>query len=79
MCPPLENALLSRAGLAFRTTDLPWSGPVLLDWLDWHGPPEFGCNFDHARPEYDAISGWTFLRGFWRLEDGGYATAAAWA
>lgn len=70
--PPIENALLSRAGLAFHTTDLPWSGPVLLDWLDWDGPPEFSCDFGHAQPEYDAISGWTFLRGFWRLEDGGY-------
>jgi ADP-ribosylglycohydrolase len=70
--PPLDNALLSRAGLVFRTAGQPWSGRALLDSLDWDGAPEFGCDFSRARLEYDAIGGWTFLRGFWRLEGGAY-------
>jgi hypothetical protein len=70
--PPLANALLSDVGLSFRTTGTPWSGRVLLDWLDWDGAPEWICDFSHERPEYDAISGWTFVRGFWRLDSGAY-------
>lgn len=70
--PPLPNALLSRAGLAFRTLGQPWSGRVLLDWLAWDGAPEFSCDFSRERAEYAAISGWTFVRGFWRLQDGAY-------
>jgi hypothetical protein len=70
--PPLTNALLSRAGLSFRTTGTPWSGSMLLDWLDWDGVPEWSCDFSSERPEYDAISGWTFVRGFWRLDNRAY-------
>jgi len=70
--PPLPNALLSRAGLVLRTTGPAWSGRVLLDWLDWDGPPEWDCDFSRERAEGDAISGWTSLRGFWRLDEGGY-------
>lgn len=70
--PPLSDALISRVGLVFRTIGQPWSGSVLLDWLDWDGAPQCSCNFSRERAEYDAISGWTFARGFWRLEDGAY-------
>jgi hypothetical protein len=70
--PPLHNALLSRAGLVFRTLGLPWGGRVLLDWLDWGGAPEWSSDFGRDRAEYDAASGWTFLRGFWRLDSGAY-------
>ena len=70
--PPLPNTLLSRAGVMFRTTGGSWSGAPLLDWLDWDGPPELQCDFSRERREYDAIGGWTFLRGFWRLEEGAY-------
>jgi hypothetical protein len=70
--PPLHNALLSRAGLVLRTLGPPWDGRVLLDWLDWDGAPEWSSDFSRDRAEYDAASGWTFLRGFWRLEGGAY-------
>jgi hypothetical protein len=70
--PPLANVLLSRVGLSFRTTGTPWSGRVLLDQLDWDGAPEWSCDFSRDRPEYDAIAGWTFVRGFWRLDNGAY-------
>jgi hypothetical protein len=70
--PPLHNALLTRAGLLFRALGQPWGGAVLLDWLDWDGAPEWSSDFSRDRAEYDAASGWTFLRGFWRLEGGAY-------
>jgi hypothetical protein len=45
---------------------------VLLEWLDWGGAPEWSSDFGRDRAEYDAASGWTFLRGFWRLDSGAY-------
>jgi len=75
--PALNNALLSRAGVAFRTAGQPWSGRVLLDWLDWDGPPEWSTDFSLDRPEYGALAGWTFVRGYWRLEDGAYHSSGA--
>jgi len=70
--PHLENALLTDVGLTLRNTGESWSGHLLLDSLDWGGRPDFVSDFSRARPEFGAISGWTFLRGFWRLEDGAY-------
>jgi ADP-ribosylglycohydrolase len=70
--PPLHNALLSRAGLVFRTLGPAWGGRALLDWLDWSGAAEWSSDFGRDRAEYDAASGWTFLRGFWRLDRGAY-------
>ncbi len=76
--PPLHNALLSRAGLALHNLgDTPWNGSLLLDWLDWEGAPEFSTDFRAERAEYGAISQWTYLRGYWRLEDDGYHGSGA--
>ncbi len=70
--PRLENALLADVGLVLRTTGEAWSGPLLLDSLDWSGPADFASDFSRERAEFGAISGWTYLRGYWRLEDGAY-------
>lgn len=68
----MRNVLLSRVGLVLRHTREAWSGRLLLDSLAWDGPARFSTDFSRERPEYGAISGWTFLRGYWRLEDGAY-------
>ena len=70
--PMMENALLSKVGVVIRNLDEPWTGHLLLDMLDWRGPAHFATDFSHERAEYDAISQWTFLRGYWRLEKGAY-------
>jgi len=70
--PALPNALLSEAGIVLRNLGAPWTGNVFLEWLDWEGTPTFSNDFALERPEYGAISQWTFLRGFWRLQDGAY-------
>lgn len=75
--PQLENALLSQVGIAFRNIGEAWSGNVLLDSLDWSGTPNFVCDFSRERNEYGAISGWTFLRGFWRMDDGAFHGSGA--
>jgi hypothetical protein len=43
-----------------------------LGSLDWSGPARIFTDFTRERPEYGAITGWTFLRGYWRLEAGAY-------
>jgi ADP-ribosylglycohydrolase len=75
--PVLHNALLSEAGLVFRNLGAPWTGNIFLEWLDWDGTPSFSNDFALERPEYGAISQWTFLRGWWRLEDGNYHGSGA--
>lgn len=70
--PTLENVLLTDVGLTIRNIGESWSGHLLLDHLDWSGRPTFGTDFSRERAEYGAISGWTFLRGYWRLEGGAY-------
>ena len=70
--PALHGACLSEAGVVLRNLGEPWSGSILLDYLDWGGPPHFSFDFSQERHEYDAISQWTFLRGYWRLVDGAY-------
>lgn len=75
--PRLENALLTETGIVLRTLGRIWNGHLQLDSFDWSGSPDFSCDFSLARPEYGAISGWTYLRGHWRLEGayhGGGAT-----
>jgi len=52
--------------------DQPWNGSIWIDDLDWQGQPDFYFDFKNARNEYGAASGWTYLRGSWRLEDGAY-------
>ncbi len=76
--PAQENALLSQAGIAIRTiADEAWSGSIWLDSLDWGGPPKLFTDFSREQPEQDAISQWTFSRGYWRLEDGAYHGSSA--
>ena len=75
--PALDNALLAEAGIAVRVLGEPWSGRMLLGSLDWHGPARFATDFSKEQSEYDAISQWTFLRGSWRLQDGGYHGSGA--
>lgn len=76
--PSLHNALLSQVGLVVNNLgDELWSGSILLDWLDWEGAPKFSTDFSAERPEYGAISQWTYLRGYWRLEEDGYHGSGA--
>ncbi len=75
--PPLHNALLARVGVTLRTLGEAWSGTLLLDDLDWTGAPSFSTDFALERPEYGALSQWTFLRGFWRPEADGYHGSCA--
>jgi ADP-ribosylglycohydrolase len=70
--PPLDNALFTQVGIVIRTLGEPWRGHVLLDDLGWSGEPQFTNDFQLERAEYGAVSQWTFLRGFWRLQDGAY-------
>ena len=70
--PRLHNSLLSEVGLVLRNLGDPWTGKLLLEWLDWAGTPEYGNDFALERAEFGAISQWTYLRGYWRLEDGAY-------
>ncbi len=75
--PPLHNALLSEAGVVVRQLGTPWTGNLFLHWLDWDGTPSFSNDFSLERSEYGAISQWTFLRGYWRLQDGSYHGSGA--
>lgn len=75
--PPLHNALLAKVGIVLRMTGEAWSGRLLLDDLDWGGAPQFSTDFAAERPEYGAISQWTYLRGYWRLDEGGYHGSGA--
>lgn len=75
--PRLHNALLSEVGIVLRNLGTPWTGNVLLDWLDWDGEPALSNDFALEKPEYGAISQWTYLRGYWRLQDGAYHGSGA--
>lgn len=70
--PELRGACLSEAGVVLRTLSDVWRGSLLIDDLDWQGAPRFGYDFAKERPENGSISQWTFVRGLWRLENGGY-------
>ena len=70
--PELRGVCLSEVGLVLRNLGQPWSGAVMLDYLDWDGPPRYRYDFGRERAEYGAVSQWTFLRGYWRLVDGAY-------
>jgi hypothetical protein len=76
--PPLKNALLSEAGIVARNqADDVWSGSLWIDQLDLSGAPAYQDDFTLARPEAGAITQWSFLRGYWRLEDGAYHGSGA--
>ncbi|MFN2134942.1 MAG: ADP-ribosylglycohydrolase family protein [Candidatus Promineifilaceae bacterium] len=76
--PAKHNALLSEVGIVLRNMGAqPWTGNLCLEWLDWDGAPHFSNDFALERPEYGAISQFTFLRGYWRQEDGRYHGSGA--
>jgi ADP-ribosylglycohydrolase len=71
--PPLEDACLAQVGVIVRVLDPIWErGSFYLESLDWDGAPSYKTTFAKERPETAAISGWSRLRGYWRLEDGTY-------
>ncbi|MEN8171492.1 MAG: ADP-ribosylglycohydrolase family protein [Chloroflexota bacterium] len=70
--PALNGICFSEAGIVFRNLGQPWSGSALISNLDWGGGPDFSFDFSKERHEYDGVSQWTFLRGYWRLEKGAY-------
>ena len=71
--PPLTDANLSQVGVALRVLEPVWErGSLALAWLDWDGPAHYTTTFTKERNETGAISGWTHLRGYWRVEGGAY-------
>jgi ADP-ribosylglycohydrolase len=70
---PLKDACISEVGVVLRNTGDLWSaGSFSIESLDWSGTPNFKATFEYAKPESGAISQWTYLRGYWRLEDRAY-------
>ncbi|NWG14993.1 MAG: ADP-ribosylglycohydrolase family protein [Chloroflexi bacterium] len=71
--PPMQDVYLSQVGVVLRVLEPIWErGSFCIAALDWDGAPSYKTTFANERPETAAISGWTRLRGFWRLEDGAY-------
>ncbi len=71
--PAMQDVCLSQAGLSFRNmcSDT-WKGLFFLDDLDWGERPAFSQTFRNLKMEYGAAEQWTYLRGYWRLEEDGY-------
>lgn len=71
--PPLDDACLSEVGIVLRNTGIPLeSGALYVGDLDWSGVPSYTTTFARERPESGCISQWSWLRGYWRLEDGAF-------
>jgi ADP-ribosylglycohydrolase len=71
--PPRTDARLEQVGVAVRVLDPLWErGSFYLASLDWNGTPHYKTTFAKELHETAAISGWTHLRGYWRLDDGAY-------
>lgn len=71
--PPLIGACLAQAGVIVRNLGENWeTGAFYLKSLDWYGTPHYTLNFAQERTEGSAVSQWTRLRGYWRLEGGRY-------
>lgn len=71
--PELAGACLSQVGVIVRNLGENWeSGSFHLRSLDWSGDPAYSIDFARERAEGSCISQWTKLRGYWRLENGGY-------
>lgn len=76
--PHMHAARIAQAGIVLRNqSDDLWNGSILVAEMDWSGAAQFSDDFSHARPEAGSISGWTYLRGYWRLEGGGYHGSGA--
>ncbi len=68
--PSLCDVCLSEVGIVLRNTGQRWeTGVFELAELDWSGTPNFKTTFQYAKPETGAISQWTYLRGYWRVEE----------
>lgn len=71
--PPMTDVSLAQVGVTVRVLDPIWErGSICLASLDWDGAPAYKTTFAHAKPETGAISGWSRLRGYWRIEDSAY-------
>ncbi|MBC7811608.1 MAG: ADP-ribosylglycohydrolase family protein [Burkholderiales bacterium] len=71
--PELKDACLSEVGIVLRNLGELWeTGSFHVTSLDWSGAPDYETTFAKERAESGGISQWTRLRGYWRLEDGGY-------
>jgi ADP-ribosylglycohydrolase len=72
--PRLDGVCLSQVGVVVRNVGADWDvGALHLKSLDWWGTPDYRLDFTRERSEGHAISQWTKLRGYWRLEgDGRY-------
>lgn len=71
--PPLTDACLSQVGVVLRVLEPIWErGSFCIASLDWDGKASYKTTFAKERHETASISGWTRLRGYWRLEDGAY-------
>lgn len=71
--PSMSDACLSQVGIVLRNLASSWVvGSVALSELDWDGAPDYQMTFAKERPETGAISQWTYLRGYWRIENGDY-------
>ena len=71
--PQLTGACLSEVGIVVRNLGELWgTGSFHIAEMDWSGAAHFKTTFAHAKPETGVISEWTFLRGYWRMEDGAY-------
>lgn len=71
--PALTDACLSEAGIVVRNTGAIWEiGSVCIGEMDWAGSPNFSTTFAREYAETGSISQWTYLRGYWRLENNSY-------
>ena len=71
--PYIEGACLSEAGVVLRKTGSPIRrGIFILSSLDWEAHPAYSIEFSKERNQLGCISQWTYLRGYWRLEEGAY-------
>jgi ADP-ribosylglycohydrolase len=71
--PAWTDACLSEVGIVIRNTGEIWNtGSFYLAEMDWSGVPDFKTTFACAKPETGAISEWTYLRGYWRMDAGTY-------
>jgi ADP-ribosylglycohydrolase len=71
--PALTDASLSQVGIVLRNTAEVWEiGSFHVAHLDWTGAPDAHLTFSRSRAEVGAISGWTYWRGYWRIENGAY-------
>ena len=71
--PYMENAHISEAGIIIHNMgDSLKDGRVIMENFNWNGAADYRNDFSLERAEAGAISQWTFLRGYWRLEDDTY-------